>query len=42
VGILAEWRNLVCRATVAGATMIGRLPPGPGVPLADIGPGGEL
>jgi hypothetical protein len=40
VGILTEWRTVICQAAVAGATMTGRLPPGPRGPPTDRGPGG--
>jgi hypothetical protein len=46
VGVPIAWQTMVQRAAVAGATMTGRLPPGPEGPLAggapppERGPGG--
>jgi hypothetical protein len=49
VGVPTEWRALICRAVVAGASLTGQLPPGAGVipiggvPPTDRGPrGGSL
>jgi len=49
VGVSVEWQALICRETVVGVAMTGRLPlgvggpPAGGAPLTDKGPrGGDL